>query len=149
MKKDWSYFYYVFNIKIYFAASIRGGRENQGVHEKLIKELQKIGEVLTEHIGSEELTGYGETTRSNEDIFLRDMEWVRESDVIVAEVSTPSLGVGYELGQGESLGKKVICLYQVQDGKRLSAMISGNNYFNVCEYKTIEEAISFVKKYLS
>jgi nucleoside 2-deoxyribosyltransferase len=70
-------------------------------------------------------------TRTDKDIFERDMEWVREADIIVAEVSTPSLGVGYELGQAEAMGKKVLCLYREQEGKRLSAMVNGNNYFTM------------------
>lgn len=40
------------------------------------------------------------------DIFDRDVKWPNESDLIVAEVSIPSLGIGYELGLAERLGKK-------------------------------------------
>lgn len=126
-------------MNIYFAGAIRGGRDDKELYFSVIKELQKYGTVLTEHIGSAELTGTGETDRSNEDIFDRDMEWVREADVIVAEVSTPSLGVGYELGQAESMGKKIVCLYREQEGKRLSAMVAGNGHMNVYVYATIED----------
>ena len=41
---------------------------------------------------------------------------------------------------GESLGKKVYCLYRPQEGKKLSAMIGGNKYFIIKEYKTLEDA---------
>ena len=66
----------------------------------------------------------GENSLTDTEIFERDMAWIEESDVVVAEVTTPSLGVGYELGQAESMGKKIICLFRKVEGKRLSAMIS-------------------------
>lgn len=75
------------------------------------------------------------------------MEWVRESDVVVAEVSTPSLGVGYEIGQAQALGKPVLCLFRPQEGKRLSAMLSGNAYVAIREYQTIEDIQALFKEY--
>jgi nucleoside 2-deoxyribosyltransferase len=59
------------------------------------------------------------------------MSWLRSSDVVVAECSSVSLGVGYELGQAEALGKPVLILYRSalrQEGARLSAMLTGNPY---------------------
>lgn len=126
-------------MKIYFAGSIRGGRDDQDLYFSMIEELQKYGTVLTEHIGSKNLTEKGENSLSDVEIFTRDMDWVKESDVIVAEVSTPSLGVGYELGQAEAMNKKIICLYREQEGKKLSAMVSGNDYVKICEYKNLED----------
>ena len=134
-------------MKIYFAGSIRGGRDDQKLYFSIISELQKYGTVLTEHIGNKELTGLGEVTRTDKEIFERDMEWVREADLIVAEVSTPSLGVGYELGQAEAMNKQVLCLYRETEGKRLSAMVSGNNYFNIKKYKNLEDVILILKDY--
>lgn len=126
-------------MNIYFAGSIRGGREDQDLYFSVIKELQKFGTVLTEHIGKKELGVMGENTLTDTEIFERDMAWIKESDVVVAEVTTPSLGVGYELGQAESMGKKIICLYRKVEGKRLSAMISGNSYMKVFEYESLED----------
>lgn len=126
-------------MKIYFAGSIRGGRDDQEFYFSIIKELQKYGQVLTEHIGNHDLSSAGEVRLTDTQIFTRDMQWVAESDVIVSEVSTPSLGVGYELGQAESLGKKIVCLFRPREGKKLSAMISGNEYMKVFSYQTLED----------
>jgi len=35
---------------------------------------------------------------------------------VVAEVTIPSLGVGYEIGRAVALGKRVLCLYRARDG---------------------------------
>ncbi len=52
-------------MKIYFAGSIRGGRDDSEIYFKIIEMLQATGaDVLTEHIGSSELTSHGETTRT-------------------------------------------------------------------------------------
>lgn len=134
-------------MKIYFAGSIRGGRDDQELYFSVIGELQKYGTVLTEHVGNKELTGLGEIKRTDKEIFDRDMEWVREAELIVAEVSTPSLGVGYELGQAEAMNKPVLCLYRETEGKRLSAMVAGNAYFDINIYKNLDDVAVILKKY--
>jgi len=80
--------------KVYFAGSIRGGRDDQELYQSLITEIGKYAMVLTEHIGKKNLE-MGETNLTDAYIYERDMEWIREADLIIAEVSTPSLGVGY------------------------------------------------------
>ena len=37
---------------------------------------------------------------------------------IVAEVTQPSLGVGYEIGRAVAMGKRILCLYRPQQDKR-------------------------------
>lgn len=134
-------------MKIYFAGSIRGGRDDQELYFLMITELQKYGKVLTEHIGDKKLTGLGEVKRTDKEIFERDMAWVKEADLIVAEVTTPSLGVGYELGQAEALGKPILCLYRETEGRRLSAMIAGNEYCTIRTYKNFAEVMALLRKY--
>ena len=135
---------------IYFAGAIAGGREHQSMHEKIIEHLKQYGEVLTEHVGDRNISQQGETHLSDTEIYDRDLAWLSESDVIVAEVSTPSLGVGYEISKAEGMNKKILCLFQIQEGKRLSAMVRGNNGFVIEDYESVEQALekidSFFKK---
>ena len=127
-------------MKIYFAGSIRGGREDKDIYIAIIKLLLKYGTVLTEHIGKSELSEMGETNMTEEEIYQRDINWINESDIVIAEVTSPSLGVGYEIGYAELKGKKIICIYrEVETGKKLSAMIYGNSNLKVAKYKKIEE----------
>ena len=118
--------------KVYFAGSIRGGREDIKIYEELINSLMKYFIVLTEHIADEKLAN--QKNKTDEYIYERDRAWIDECDFVVAEVSTPSLGVGYELGVAESLKKKVFCLYRTNSDKKLSAMIAGNKSFKIVEY---------------
>jgi nucleoside 2-deoxyribosyltransferase len=126
-------------MKIYFAGSISGGRDDQSIYFEIINYLKTKGKVLTEHIANSNLSSYGETNLTKEEIYTRDVAWIKESDVLIAEVTQVSLGVGYELGFAESLNKKIICLYREKEGKSLSAMISGNKNFKVIIYKELKE----------
>ena len=131
-------------MKIYFAASIRGGRDYARDYKTIISQLSTYGKVLTEHIAENKLENRGENI-SETSIFERDTNWLRESDIIIAEVTQPSLGVGYEIALGESLGKRIICLFKQKSGS-LSAMIKGNRKLEVLEYKSVYELPAILKQ---
>ena len=133
--------------KIYFAGSIRGGRDDKEIYAQMIAYLNKYGTILTEHVADQKLTSYWENHRTDEWIYDRDVSWIKESDIVVAEVSTPSLGVGYEIAHAEYLNKKILCLYRKQEGKRLSAMIKGSKKIVVKEYEKIDDAIKQIDNF--
>lgn len=133
-------------MKIYFSCSIRGERPDPETIPELINHLKRRGNVLTEHIG-DVLEG-DDVDISDDEIFLRDIAWLREADALVADVTAPSLGVGYEIGIAETLGKPILCLYRRQRGRRLSAMIAGNRRLTVSEYDDPAEAIGFIDGFL-
>ena len=118
-------------MNIYFAASIRGGREDAQLYGELIEQLQHRGTVLTEHIAHPTDIELGLADR---EIYQRDMAWLESADVVVAEVTTPSLGVGYEIAAAERMGTPILCLFRPSSGRSLSAMIRGNPAVRVLEY---------------
>ena len=136
-------------MKIYFAGSIRGGRDDKELYAEIITILKNYGEVLTEHIGLSSLSSYGQTDMTDQEIYNKDTNWINEADVMVAEVTTASLGVGYEIGYAESKGKKIIGLYRPQEDKRLSAMIAGNSYVEVVKYENVSELPAVFDKVLN
>ncbi len=134
-------------MKIYFAGSIRGGRDDRALYLDIIQFLQQFGEVLTEHVGDQQLSAFGEDQLTDQGIYERDMEWLTSCDVVIAEVTTPSLGVGYEIGKAEDLGKTILCLYRKQPGKRLSAMLNGNSRVINKTYETRDEAFEIISDF--
>ena len=136
-------------MKIYFAGSIRGGREDAALYLQIIEYLKSFGEVLTEHIGEPSLTSAGDDGPTDKFIHDRDLEWLESSDVLVAEVTTVSMGVGYEIGRAIEAGKKVLCLFRPDAGKNLSAMISGCDDLQLFEYSTLKEAQKVITSFLS
>ena len=133
-------------MKIYFAASIRGGRNDWQSYLEIVTQLREYGEVLTEHVGDVELSAAGEDI-SDRDIHDRDLGWLKSSDYLVAEVTTPSLGVGYEIGKATEWRKPMLCLYRPGEGHLLSAMISGSNGVTLKEYRGVTELKEVFEQY--
>ena len=124
--------------RIYFAGSIRGGRGDQTIYLEIIRMLQSHGTVFTEHVGDEELEAIGEDI-NDRCIHDRDLRWLRQAEFVVAEVTTPSLGVGYEIGKATEWEKPVLCLYRNGGERKLSAMIGGCPGVNVTNYETLSD----------
>ena len=136
-------------MKIYYAMSISGGysKDIEAINIELIKYLKEFGEVLTEHFSNPELIGVGEKLINDKEIHDRDMDWIFMADVIIAEVSNPSLGVGYEIGRGVENNKKILCLRKKSD-KRLSAMVSGCEKLTLEYYDNLTEAKNVIGKFI-
>jgi hypothetical protein len=132
--------------KIYFAGAIRGGREDAALYTEIVPLLREYGEVLTEHIGDLALTSAGETG-SDKEIHDRDLAWLREAHVLVAEVTTPSLGVGYEIGKATEWGTPVLCLFRPGKGVVLSALIAASTNVTVCTYESTAELKALFERF--
>lgn len=119
--------------KVYFAGSIRGGRIDAELYGRIIKYIQRTDIVLTEHVGSVDLN-LREQGQRDVAIYTQDTGWLKECDVVIAECTCPSLGVGYELAYAERLSKPCHIFY---DRRRteLSAMLTGNKYFRIHPYE--------------
>ncbi len=135
-------------LNIYFACSITGGRQDEHIYQHVVDALQAEGhKVPTAGLASPEvvqLEGVVEPTA----VYERDTAWIRECDVLVAEVSTPSHGVGYEIGYALQHAKPVICLYRA--GSSISKMILGNRdpRLRVFSYNHLDEAINTLRCHL-
>ena len=136
-------------MKIYFACSITGGREFESVYQSIVHALAENGHsVLTTHLVKSDVMEI-EAGHSPEYVYTRDTNWIRECDVLIAEVSVPSHGVGYEIGFALGIEKTILALHQ--DDRNVSKMISGNPDKNltVKMYSSIEEAIHIALQFLS
>ena len=60
-----------------------------------------------------------ENSLNDSEILERDMEWLSQSQVVVAEVTQPSLGVGFEIARAITLNKPVLCLFRPSSGYRM------------------------------
>ena len=146
-------------MKIYFAAPIRGDRSKIETNKFIVELIKEFGhEVLTEHtIREKKKLVEIENNFGHANIYQRDMNWLKECDLMIAETSTPSFGVGYEagylLGISNSFDKnnrKVIILYDKNIEKKVSALAIGNSDSNavVYGYKNEEDIRNFLKDYL-
>ena len=133
--------------KIYFAGSIRGGRENTDVYKRIIDYINRTDTVLTEHIRLGSLSVKARTKEDDVHIYERDTEWLRSSDVLIAECTNPSHGVGYELAYAETRNIPVHIFYDKRKAN-ISAMLNGNAYFKVYPYENEAEIYSVLDEIL-
>lgn len=124
---------------IYFACSIRGGRDDADIYGQLVSHISTQAAVLSEIFADKTLTPEGSSGASR-DIYDKDITWVRQSEAVIAEVTNPSLGVGYEIAKAEEWGKPILALFRESGERKLSAMIDGSPYLTVVRYEEIDEA---------
>ena len=129
------------NKKIYFAGSIRGGRDDAALYKRMIDYMKRTNDVLTEHIGKSNMSLKAQTKAIDTHIYERDTRWIRECDMVIAECTCPSLGVGYELGYAEAHEIPVFVFYN-KSKANLSAMLNGNAHFTIVPYETEVECFS-------
>jgi len=134
-------------MKIYFAGSIRGGRIDAALYQRLIAYMQLTDVVLTEHIGRPDLNLLEQGKRDVE-IYDQDTGWLRESDILIGECTCPSLGVGYELAYAEKIGKPCHIFYD-RTKTQLSAMLTGNPYFHIHPYEKEEDIYPVIDSILN
>jgi nucleoside 2-deoxyribosyltransferase len=135
-------------MKIYFAGAIRGGREDAALYLELVELLRAYGTVLTEHIADERLTSLGEQG-DDRAIHDRDLAWLEEADCLVAEVTKPSLGVGFEIAKATEWDKRVLCLFRPSCGRALSALIAGSDRVTVREYERAADVKAILDQFFA
>ncbi len=127
--------------RVYFCGAIRGGRQLQARYARLIAALHSAGwTVLTPHVGDPDVrTPEGSSGRSSAEIVRRDMAALAEADLVVAEVTVPSLGVGMELAIALARGLPVVAL--VEAGITLSALVEGDDRIQLIRYDSEDQAV--------
>jgi len=136
-------------MNIYFGCSITGGREFERVYQDLTAALLMDGhEVPTAHLAESSVLSL-EAVVAPREVYERDVTWIRAASAVVAEVSVPSHGAGYEIGFALNAGKPVLCLFQ--EGRKISKMISGNPHpqLQVMAYRDSSYAIELMRKFLA
>ena len=133
---------------LYFSCSLTGGRQDQPVYAALVRHLQGLGHrVLTEHLASETVMA-ADSVLDPVTVFDRDTAWLRACDAVIAEVSTPSHGVGFELAYALDRGKRVLCV--AREGVRVSKMLTGirQSGFTFAAYASEEELRAHMAAFL-
>jgi len=130
-------------MKIYFSGSIAGGRKYLDIYKKIVAYLKKEGhEVLTDHIVVDNIFDF-ESQWSPQGIYERDIQFLNQCDVVIAEVSNPSLGVGYEICYALEHQIPTLCIYQPEIF--VSRMIVGNTSPDLTLFEYPDEKLLFKK----
>ena len=125
-------------MKIFFTYKRKGSLDVAENHSKIEDFLKNYGTIISKDIRSKSIGLNGEELNNNQ-ILQRNLDLIRSSDVLIADVSNPSLGVGYQIHFAKTLNKKIICLYQLQVKKDLSPIIDGDEYLEILKFNNVEE----------
>ncbi len=128
-------------MRIYFGFTVAGDRSSLATARRLVELLEEMGHaVLTRHL-IEDNAAQMDRALTAQTVYERDMEWLRQSDIFIAEVSGSSFGLGYEAGCVLSSGKQAVLFYRREVEKKISLLITGNNHPNcrVIPYSDVAE----------
>lgn len=134
-------------MNIYFSCSITGGRSEEKNYQAMVDKLLTLGhEVPTAHLSNKNVVEV-DANFTPAQIYARDMGWLAACDAVVAEVTSPSHGVGYEIASALSWGKPVLCCYL--KGRKISSMLTGNssNLLSLFPYSEIDEALAEIQQF--
>ena len=126
-------------LNIYFSFSITGGREFQPIMQTMAEVMLAEGCIVPTAMNTQDAIDPTESNRTPEEIYQRDIHWIDECDIVIAEISTPSHGVGYEIAYALANHKPVYCFHK--SDVRISKMIGGNPHklLNIEDYDNGEQ----------
>ena len=139
---------------IYFAFTVRGNRDALAAGRAVCDLLQRRGHtVLTTHLIGDD-PDETETSLTEDEVYARDIRWLESADLLIAEASGSSYGVGFEvgyvLGRSAQTQQRVLVLYAAARRSAISRMIAGASHpaYTVHDYATIEDLLRIVEDYL-
>lgn len=140
---------------IYLAFTVRGNRSALAAAREVSAMLQQKGHhVLTTHLLQDDPDG-AESAFTDRDVYERDIRWLESADLLIAEASGSSYGVGFEvgyvLGRSEQTGQRVLLVYSESRRSAISRFIAGARHpaCTVHAYREPAELVSIVQEYLS
>lgn len=142
-------------MKIYFTAALSGiSKEQQENYRKIIETLKEAGHtVFADHIlGKTEDFLVNQSEEEKLAVEREIASWKNQADLMVAEVSYPSFGVGQELEYMLSRDKPVIAIHLEERTPHL-LIEAGGEYLQTAEYrpdnleKTLKDYIDYAKDF--
>jgi nucleoside 2-deoxyribosyltransferase len=142
-------------MRIYLACTVRGDRGAVHGLRRLVATLEEAGHVvLTKHLLGDDVEA-SESTLSEREVYDRDIEWLDACDLLVADASGSSFGVGFEvgyvLGRSDRTNQRVLLLYRADRRDAISRLIAGNAHprCEVLKYENPEDLVSRVFRSLT
>jgi nucleoside 2-deoxyribosyltransferase len=142
-------------MNIYLACTVRGDRGSVSALREVADLLERHGHVvLTRHLLADDVDR-AESELTERDVFERDLRWLDGADLLIAEASGSSFGVGFEvgyvLGRAAGTGQRVLLLYQAARRSQVSRLIAGNAHAccTTHAYRDGEDLLRFVEAFMA
>jgi len=133
---------------IYCAGPIRGNTTYHENYSEIVRIVESMGHTALAEISSK----FSSTILlSDKQVYTRDIKWIDGSKIMIAEVSGPSLGVGFEISYALFVKKMPVLAVFHQEAGQISSMISGciNPQLQVKKYLNIDDLESIIKNFIA
>lgn len=131
---------------VYFACAISAGRQDALVYSRIAAVLSCHARVITPEFAAVDF--FEDPSLSPARVNERDLNLLVNADCLIAEITVPSLGVGYEISKAESWGKPVLCLYRPRAGVA-SPMITGAKGVAAVRYRKQSDLAAVIEPFLA
>ncbi len=128
------------------AAMTHPGRDIGAIHALLACLDEDGHDVPTRHVADPRGRAV-DGALSDGQVARRDLDWIARCDALVAEVSTPSHGVGVEVAAAVAGGKPVLLVYSV--GTPVSRLLLGLHGVETFAYSSAHDAAERVRRFLA
>jgi len=132
---------------IYCAGPIKGDTTFQKFYLEIIDFIESEGHTPLAEL-NEKLTSTSPLT--DKQIYKRDIKWIDGSKIMIAEISGPSLGVGFEIAYAIHQKKIPVLALVNYTVKNVSAMITGSdsNLLTIAKYNNAEDLKEIIRSYI-
>ena len=133
---------------IYCAGPIRGNDTYKNSFKKIIEYVEGLGNTVLSEFSDKFSSTIPLTDKQT---YKRDLKWIDGSKCMIAEISGPSLGVGFELSYAILQRKLPVLALHNSEVQQISAMILGcdSPLITIKKYRDDEDMKNIIKTYLS
>lgn len=132
---------------IYCAGPIKGDKTYQRFYAEIINILEEEGHTALAELN----TKFSASVPLNdEQIYKRDIRWIDGSELLIAEISAPSLGVGFEIAYALFEKKLPVLALVNKEAGSVSAMISGcsSELLSIEKYRDTQDMREIMVNYI-
>jgi nucleoside 2-deoxyribosyltransferase len=136
--------------EVFFSCSMRGGfgRVAQEELRKIPDIIEELGMVVISRHQTSERFVENESRLTDKEIHDRDYRWLKDADMVIAEITNPSLGVGAEIADAVNLGIPVLCVYKSDYEHLISAYIRGKAGVMCRAYSDHDELKEVIREFV-
>lgn len=132
---------------IYCAGPIKGNTEYKDNYSKVVEIVESLGHTALSEMSKKFLSSI---PLSPKQVYARDMKWLEGSKLMIAEISGPSIGVGFEIAYALYVKKLNVLAVHSSDAPNVSSMILGcnNPKLFISKYNDTEDLTKIISDFI-
>jgi hypothetical protein len=133
---------------IYCASPPNSDASYQKFYQGIIKSIESMGHTVLSAYSDKFSSSIPLTERQ---IYKRNLKWIDGSKMMVAEISGPSIGVGFEIAYAIFNRKIPVLVLSAEDIQNVSAMLYGcdSQFLTLRHYTDAEDVKAIITSFIS